>query len=281
MSSVFQPRGPAPRRKGNEWAGEPGHGALMLREANGASEMQAIWRLRGLCFRGCADEGDADAHDEGCTHLWIGRADGPPLATLRARHHVDEASLQAGYSAGFFDLAPLAALPGTALELGRLCLHPRAPSGEVMRLVWTGIARLCAQAGARRLIGCTSLPGAAVERHGALLAHLAARHLGPLATRPRARGRLTHRFAQKAGEATGGRPAMPTILRFYLSLGGWVSDELARDPDLDTCVLFTCVEIDAMPAARRRLMQALAAGDDAGGDGGRDGDGDDRADGGA
>ena len=272
MSSVFQPRGPAPGPKGNEWgddwAGEPGQGALMLREASGADEMRALWRLRGLCFRGCADEGDEDAHDGDCTHLWIGRADGPPLATLRARHHVDEASLQAGYSAGFFDLAPLAALPGTALELGRLCLHPRAPAAEIMRLIFTGIARLSAQAGARRLIGCTSLQGAAVERHGALLSHLAARHLGPVASRPRARRELAHRFAPETGGAARGRPAMPTILRFYLSLGGWVSDELARDPDLDTCVLFTCVELDAMPPARRRLLQALATGDVSGGEGG-------------
>ena len=262
MSSVFQPQGPAPGQRGNdrgdEWADEPDHGPLVLREARGADQMSALYRLRGLCFRGSADASDEDSHDDGCTHLWIGRPGGPPLATLRARHHADAASLGAGYSAGFFDLAPMAAQPGTSLEIGRLCLHPRVAPGAAMRLVWRGVARLRAEAGARRLIGCTSLQGGAVERHDALLAYLAARHLGPVASRPRAWATMAHRFSAAARRAPERRPAMPTILRYYLSQGGWVSDELARDRDLDTCVLFTCVELDAMPPARRRLIQALA-----------------------
>ena len=52
--------------------------------------------------------------------------------------------------------------------------------------------------------------------------------------------------------------ALPPLLRFYLSLGGWVSDHAVIDPQLDTLHVFTCVELARMPKARRESLRALA-----------------------
>lgn len=237
-------------------------GGFELRAARDRQELGRLQALRALSFRGDAGASDADQHDNESLHLWIGRPDGPPLATLRLRHHLTPASLLSGYSAGFFHLAGLARQPGSALEVGRLSLHPQGPHRQLMRLIWTGIARMTWRTDAARLIGCTSLAGADPSRHGAALAYLARHHLGPGTLRPAARGAAVS-FAtldREAGLLADKPPAgIPSILRFYTSLGGWVSDTLAIDTDLDTCILFTCVETAAMPDAQRRLMQALAA----------------------
>lgn len=261
MSRVFAPPMiSVPGRGGLTGFGPPvERGGFELRLARDSNELEALLRLRALSFRGKETARDADRHDAGSAHLWIARRGEAPMATLRLSHHADREGLLDGYSAGFFDLAPLARLPGTALEMGRLCLHPQAPTNEVMRLIWIGIARLTVRSGAQRLIGGTSLAGAAPTRHRALLEHLAARHLGPAGIRPPAHPRCAFAFAGMAGNAPATPPRLPPVLRFYLSLGGWLSDQLARDPDLDTCILFTCVEVARMPAARRRLLHSLAA----------------------
>lgn len=241
-----------------------------MRLARNGAELQQLQRLRARCFRGDENAEDGDLHDAHSRHLWIARPGEAPLATLRLTHHLDAQSLLAGYSAVFFDLEPIALLPGTALELGRLCLHPRAPTAEVMRLIWTGIARITMRSGAQRLIGCTSLEGADPAGHRPVLAHLAAHHLGPPDQRPFARGPGAAGFGHLATQppnptlAPTSAPAaapgrLPPILRFYMSLGGWVSDQLAIDADLGNCLVFTCVELAAMPASRRRLLRALAS----------------------
>lgn len=260
MSSVFDlPLNVLPGPEGPRGFGPPvERKGFTLRLASGRDELRALERLRALCFRGDANANDADRHDAGSAHLWIARRGGLPMATLRLSHHTDRASLLDGYSAGFFDLTPMARLQGSTMELGRLCLHPRAPAAEMMRLIWTGIARMSAQSGAQRLIGVTSLGGADPARHRAVLAHLAGQHLGPEGCRPAAWAQGAHRFGHLPGTHAANAPALPPILRFYMSLGGWVSDQLAIDRELDTCILFTCVEIAGMPAARQRLMRALA-----------------------
>lgn len=227
---------------------------LILRAAGTESERAQLLALRALTYRGDARACDVDDHDPGCLHLWIGPHGEAPLATMRLRHHGDAASVMAGYTARFFDLGALARLPGPVLEPGRLALHPAAPAAGLMRLIWTGIARMVMRTGAARLIGCTSLPGAVPARHTPILSHLARHHLAPTGLRPSPLGASAP--LPRPAETT---PTLPPILRFYLSLGGWVSDRVALDHDLDTCVLFTCVETAAMPPAQARLMQALAA----------------------
>ena len=51
---------------------------------------------------------------------------------------------------------------------------------------------------------------------------------------------------------------MPPLLRTYLMMGGWVSDHAVIDRQMGTLHVFTGVEIRAIPAARQRLLRALA-----------------------
>ncbi len=51
---------------------------------------------------------------------------------------------------------------------------------------------------------------------------------------------------------------MPPLLRSYLLMGGWVSDHAVVDRQMNTLHVFTGLEISAIPAARKRLLRAVA-----------------------
>lgn len=234
-----------------------GHGRLVLRPAEGPDDLAAALALRGLAFRGDPGAGDRDPWDAACLHLLAGPEGGPVLATLRLHPHPE--GRIAGYAGRHYDLRALAASPGPALELGRLCLHPDHPDPDLVRLVWAGVARAAGAWGAARLIGCTSLPGPDPEPLAPALALLARCHLGPEGLRPRALAPDTRALAGFASAETPGAAALlPPLLRAYLALGGWVGAELVIDRDLGTCHVFTCLDIAAMPPARRDRLRALA-----------------------
>lgn len=229
-------------------------GGLELRAA-APGDLADVLALRGLAFRGGG--ADRDAHDAAALHLRAGAPDGPPLAAVRLVPHPE--GRISGYAAGLYDLAGLAAAPGAALELGRLCLRPGHADPDLMRLIWAGVARTAQVWGAARLIGCTSFPGTDPDRLAPALGLLAARHIGPEGLRPGVRAPLTRALAGFAGAAAPeGLALMPPLLRAYLALGGWVSDHLVIDAELGTCHVFTCVEIDGMPEGRKRVLRALA-----------------------
>jgi putative hemolysin len=52
--------------------------------------------------------------------------------------------------------------------------------------------------------------------------------------------------------------ALPPLLRTYLAMGGWVSDHAVVDRQLNTLHVFTCVEVDKVPAARAASLRAVA-----------------------
>jgi len=232
-------------------------GGLIAQLARTPEDLQACLALRALAFRGDPSACDGDRFDADCLHLMVKPPGGPVLATLRAQPHMT--GQFAGYCAQFYDLSALARAPGTALELGRLCLHPSQTGADLLRLIWAGVTRIVDRWQASRLIGCTSFSGSDPERLAPGLGLLAQRHIGPVSLRPgqRApRGRALDDWADCARPEGAG--LLPPLLRAYLALGGWVSDHLVIDSDLNTCHVFTCVEIDAMPEGRKRILRALA-----------------------
>jgi putative hemolysin len=233
-------------------------GGWGLRLADPA-DMPALLDLRARAFGRAPGLDDSDPEDAACLHFHVSRGAAAPVATLRLRLHTSGASLQGGYAARFYDLRALAGAGGVALELGRLCADPGLPAADALRLIWAGVARLARQAGAARLVGCTSFQGTDPGPLAPALALLAARHLGPAALRPGVRAPETLPLTASAADPAAAA-LLPPLLRFYLSLGGWVSDHLVIDRDLGTCHVFTCVEIDRLPPARRALFERLAAG---------------------
>ena len=252
-STPASDRAPDPARFGSPIR----HGRLVVPPAASPAGLDAALAVRALAFRGGPGATDRDRWDTACLHLLAGPAGGPVLATLRLLPHPE--GRIAGYAAQHYGLQALAARPGPALELGRLCLHPDHADPDLVRLVWAGGARVARAWGAAGLVGCTSLPGPDPAPLAPALALLARRHLGPAGLRPHPRAPETRALADFTGAETPDAAALlPPLLRAYLALGGWVGADLVIDRDLGTCHLFTCLELDTMPPARRDRLRALA-----------------------
>lgn len=224
-------------------------------------EVPELLKLRARVFRGDDSTDDTDEYDAGSLHLRVGRVGQGGLATLRLRRHRTGDSLSRGYAARFYDLGALRKARGETLELGRLCTDPDARDPDILRLVWAGVARLVLSTGAARMIGCTSFHTTDPKPLRPALGLLAARYLGPIPRRPGRKATETFGFDDLADIADPkAATKLPPLLRAYLSMGGWVSDHMVIDRDLGTCHVFTCVDVDSMPEARKRSLTALAGG---------------------
>ncbi|WP_240473778.1 GNAT family N-acetyltransferase [Thioclava pacifica] len=230
-------------------------GKYHVHEARSPAARAALMALRSAAFRAGGD--DADGFDPACRHVLIEDESGP-AAGFRLLALPDGAALGQSYSARFYDLSPLSDWPGPVLELGRFCTRADLRDPDVLRLGWAAITRIAEATGADLLIGCSSFAGADWEQHRAGLAHLAARALGPEALRPRPKASERVDYPAQLVQAAGDPSALPPLLRSYLGMGGWVSDHAVIDRDLDTCHVFTALQIAAIPEARLRSLRMLA-----------------------
>jgi putative hemolysin len=171
------------------------------------------------------------------------------------------AGLGQGYAARFYDVAPLAGYARPIAEVGRFCLAPGGVHPDVLRLAWGAMTRLVDEGQAGLMVGCSSFRGADWRQHRAALALLAESHLGPKDHRPGRKAAEVVDFPTLAGPVTDRRAALaglPPLLRTYLGMGGWVSDHAVVDRELDTLHVFTCVEVDRVPAARAGSLRKVA-----------------------
>lgn len=229
----------------------------------GVGDQAAILRLRAQAFRQDVDADDSDPFDARSLHLWVGQAGQGPRATVRLAVHYSSADILGGYAAQVYDLRALAAATYPVIELGRLCSDPAGPAADadVLRMLWAGVARITLRSSAVRLIGCTSFPTTDPKTLEPALAVLASRFVGPGALRPPLKAPETYPLPQLAKPSDCPQiGVLPPLLRAYLALGGWVSDHVVIDRDLGTSHIFTCVDVAAMPAARKRVLTRMAEG---------------------
>ena len=234
-------------------------GGLVARVAQGPQDMAHILQMRAASFpRQTGDE--LDAQDALSTHVVV-EGQGRVLAYFRVMLFGWGAGLNQGYAARFYDVTPLARYSRPIAEIGRFCLAPGGVHPDVLRLAWGAIARLVDEGQAGLLVGCSSFWGADWMQHRPALALLAEGHLGPKEHLPGRKAEEIVDFPTLAGPVTDRRTALaalPPLLRTYLGMGGWVSDHAVVDRDLDTLHVFTCVEVDRVPAARAASLRAVA-----------------------
>ena len=232
-------------------------GGLCARLAR-AEEREALARLRSAAFPRKSG-GAFDRYDDAAWQIVVDCEEGGQLlAAYRLGVFASGAALSESYSAQFYDLAPLAAYPKPVLEIGRFCLADHPAGFQALRLGWGALARIVDDLGAGLMIGCSSFKGADPERHHAALALLASGHIGPKPLLPRPKSPLRLDLPTAEFDRKSALLALPSVLRSYLSMGGWVSDHAVIDPDLDTLHVFTCVEVANIPRERARSLRQIA-----------------------
>lgn len=234
-------------------------GGMVARLAEGRSDMARVMALRAGAFprRSGVEE---DAQDALSAHVMVEGAGGL-LASFRVMLFGWGAGLEQGYAARFYDVGPLSGYARPIAEMGRFCLAPGGVHPDVLRLAWGAMTKVVDEGQAGLLVGCTSFRGADWTQHRAGLALLAAGHLGPVELRPGRKAAEIVNFPALAGPVADRRAALaglPPLLRTYLGMGGWVSDHAVVDRELDTLHVFTCVEVDRIPAARVASLRTVA-----------------------
>lgn len=249
-------------------------GRLRARFSRAPQDVEAAQRLRHKVFIAArlgdaAAEGpraqglDADEFDALCTHALIeDSASGRLVCCFRMMHLADGSEIARSYSAKYYELSALHDYPSPMVEMGRFCIDPAFSSPDVLRVAWGAMTEFVETNKVGLLFGCSSFEGVDEQAYLDAFAYLNARHLAPKRWLPRVKAPSVFRFAKQLGLT---RPnmqlamkRMPPLLRTYLTMGGWVSDHAVIDRDLNTLHVFTGVEIDRVPASRRRLLRMAA-----------------------
>ncbi|WP_235830161.1 GNAT family N-acetyltransferase [Algihabitans albus] len=208
------------------------------------------------------EQREFDRFDPFCDHLLVFDTDADPapgrvIATYRFMRR--EAALRAGgfYTATEYDIGPLEAYHGEAMELGRSCVHADYRAGANMQLVWRGITDYVMHFGVDLMFGCASLPTVEPAEVAEQLTYLYYHHLAPPGLRPRARPELhvkMDRLSPEAVDAKAALQALPPLIKGYLRLGGFVGDGAVIDSDFGTTDVCVVVKTDMVTDRYRRHL---------------------------
>ncbi|CAK0773543.1 L-ornithine N(alpha)-acyltransferase [uncultured Gammaproteobacteria bacterium] len=237
-------------------------GNLEVRLADSEAEVDAALALRYRVFyeemaakptpEMAAKRRDFDRYDAHCDHLLVidhnrGAGAEGVVGTYRLIRRPVAKQVGAFYSSEEYNIAPLLALPGEILELGRSCVDQNYRSRPGMQLLWRGIAAYIFQFDIELMFGCASLPGIDLAEHALVLSYLYHHHLAPPELCPRA---LPTRYVDMrlmARELINPRRALnnlPPLIKGYLRLGGYVGDGAVIDHQFNTTDICIVVKTD-------------------------------------
>lgn len=225
---------------------------------------QIFARELGAAIGDPVHESDSDRFDPYCRHLVVrdDSDDGRIIACSRILTAEAAADCGGFYSQLEFDLAPILALPGRVIEIGRTCVHVEHRQGPAIALLLSGVARFMEDCGCDYLIGCGSIP-LAPSRDQALQTVATLLHLygSPPTLRVRPRHPLPTTDPASVSRSDSSAPA---LLRAYMRLGAYVCGAPCFDPDFnvaDILVLLIRSRFDSRYLERllgRSLKQQVA-----------------------
>lgn len=227
-------------------------------QATTPQDIAAAQALRARCF-GLAR--DTDIFDSLCTHILIRRVSDDAVVCCFRMMPLSGSEISRSYSAQYYELDALAGFSGKMVEMGRFCIDPDLGDPDILRVAWGAMTVYVDANGVELLFGCSSFAGTETAEYLDAFAMLKARHLAPKRWLPRVKAPHVFRFAARLRRKPDAKKAMmrmPPLLRTYLMMGGWVSDHAVVDDQMNTLHVFTGVEIGAIPAARKRLLRAVA-----------------------
>lgn len=236
----------------------------IARFASSPQDVTAAQALRSKVFR--ADPGglDRDAFDTRCLHVLVEdmRAQNRLVCVFRIQPFKNGAEIENSYAAQFYELSNLRDFSGKLVEMGRFCIDPAYNDPDILRVAWGAMTAYVDGNNVEMLFGCSSFSGVEADTYMDAFALLKERHLAPKRWLPRVKAPAVFNFARKLAftkpNLRDARKMMPPLLRTYLAMGGWVSDHAVVDKDLNTLHVFTGLEIGSIPAARKRLLRAVA-----------------------
>ena len=211
-----------------------------------ANRMKAQ-KFRQRVFRVSETGLDEDKFDEISDHCLIfdKKKDDKLVLVFRSRSFSSMKDILNSYSAQYYDLTTLSGLPLKPMEIGRLCVDKRARDPFLLLTAFKYLASLISNGRRDFLFGCTSFSGANNPKHLASLRSLHQNQLaGPkLSITKKSNSIIDIKTIIGSDNHKMAYNFLPPLLKFYLRLGGKVSDHAVIDSDLDTLHVFTYLDL--------------------------------------
>ena len=150
------------------------------------------------------------------------------------------------YSAQHYDLTKLRDLPFKPMEIGRLCIDQQGSDPFLLLSAFNYLRSLISSHQIDFIFGCTSFAGVDNPRHLASLGSLEKNQFADSMFPIEKKSPSVLYIKKEILGATKNKKAknfLPPLLKFYLRLGGKVSDHAVIDRDLDTLHVFTYVNL--------------------------------------
>ena len=150
------------------------------------------------------------------------------------------------YSAQHYDLTKLIDLPFKPMEIGRLCIDQQCSDPFLLLSAFNYLRSLISSHQIDFIFGCTSFAGVDNPRHLVSLSSLEKNQLADSIFPIEKKSPSVLYIKREILGATKNKKAknfLPPLLKFYLRLGGKVSDHAVIDRDLDTLHVFTYVDL--------------------------------------
>ncbi|WP_413719294.1 GNAT family N-acetyltransferase [Silicimonas sp. MF1-12-2] len=160
------------------------------------------------------------------------------------------------YSEDEYDLSVLKSSGRRLLELGRSCVHQDYRDGLALLLLWNGLGDYVRRNRAEILFGVASFHGTDIDALALPLAHLHHAHLAPPELRVRARDEVFQRMDLVPPERidrVAAMRAVPSLIKSYLRLGGFVGDGAFVDRVFNTTDV--CLVLDTVRLSDRDLRR--------------------------
>ena len=191
------------------------------------------------------DEDKFDSISEHCL-IFDKKSNNKLVLVFRIRTFSSMEDILYSYPAQYYDLTKLSALSLRPMEIGRLCVDQHTSDPFLLLVAFKYIRSIVSSRQIDFIFGCTSFAGADNPQH---LAALNSLEKNQIASSNFPIKRKSSKVLDIKKSFIGGQESknanyyLPPLLRFYLSLGGRVSDHAVIDKDLDTLHVFTYVDL--------------------------------------
>jgi len=206
---------------------------------------------------------ETDKFDANCNHVLIEDSiTGALHGCFRFMAFASGGGVPSSYSAQYYDLERLKGYDKPMLEIGRFCVRGGIRDYAVLRVAWAYLTRYVDQHDIALIFGCASFDGVNPLKYTDAFALLKEHYLVPNKWKPQIIAEEVFEFAIELNDSIPvpklANQNLPTLLRTYLGMGGWVSDHAVVDRKLGTLHVFTGVEVSAIPKARARSLRTDA-----------------------
>ncbi len=213
------------------------------------SHLMEAQKFRQRIFRKSERGLDEDEFDKTCVHcLVFDRTDGDKLVLVfRMINFSSMSQIVNSYSAQFYDLQNICNFSYNPMELGRFCVDPNSKDPFLVLTAMKFLLSYIKKNNRNFLFGCSSFEGCDPNDHLRSLIYLKSNFVTKDDFVIKRKAKEVIQFSafetKKDYKFNDYKKNLPALLKFYLRIGGRVSDHAVIDRDLNTLHVFTYVKL--------------------------------------